>query len=87
MRKSGSSRATGDSKKTGGRGTAGDSQEKRGGTEPSVQSFTPEEVVVVKLHAFIQPETWGFNEEDQVIVELRSEYLNWDENCAEVKLK
>ena len=51
-----------------------------------MQSSTPEEFVVVKLHAFIQPGAWDIDAKDQIIVEVRSQYLNWDRNCAEVKL-
>ena len=50
-------------------------------------SSHPEDLVVVKLHSFIQPEVWNIDiAEEHLAVEVRSEYLEWDQNCAEMKL-
>lgn len=51
------------------------------------QSSHFEDLVEVKLHAFIQPEVWNIDiAEEQPAVEVRSEYLGWGQNCAEIKL-
>lgn len=50
-------------------------------------SSHPEDQVVVKLHAFIQPEVWNIDiTEEHLVVEVRSECFGWDQNCAEIKL-
>ena len=49
-------------------------------------SSHPEDLVVVKLHAFIQPEVWNIDIMEEQLVEVRSEYLGWDKNCAKIKL-
>ena len=76
-----------DPKMTRGSGASVGSLEKGGSSMPSIESFTPEEFIVVNFHAFIQPGAWGFDAKDRVNVELRSQYLEWAANCAEVKLK
>lgn len=46
----------------------------------------PEESVVVKLHAFIQPGAWDVDiKKNPHVVELRSD-MSWNQNCAEIKL-
>ena len=46
----------------------------------------PEETEVVKLHAFIQPGAWHVDiKKNPHVVEIRSD-MNWNKNCAEIKL-
>ena len=55
-------------------------------SKETTRATHPEEIKVVKLHAFIQPGAWDIDiKKNPHVVELRSE-MNWKKNCAEIKL-
>lgn len=64
----------------------GSSAQGNSSSSSKINENPAEELVVVKLHAFIQPEAWNIDvNEDELTVELRSQ-LNWNQNCAVIKL-